>query len=93
MDNNLFLILKGQWYEMIDSGEKKEEYRQVTEYWTDRRKLGTRHYDTATFQLAYTKKHRMTFEIKSIEVRTGNPAWGAEKGEKYYVIKLGKRLK
>lgn len=32
------------------------------------------------------------FEFNGIEVRTGNPDWGAEPGVTYFVIKLGKQL-
>lgn len=32
----LDLVLKGKWYDMIASGEKKEEYRGLSEYWIRR---------------------------------------------------------
>lgn len=32
----LDLVLKGQWYDMEDSGEKPEEYREITHYWMSR---------------------------------------------------------
>ena len=32
----LHLNLKRQWYDMILSGEKKEEYREIKQYWIDR---------------------------------------------------------
>ncbi len=32
----LDLILKSKWYDMIDSGEKTEEYRQFKPYWIKR---------------------------------------------------------
>ena len=32
----LHLTLIGKWYDMIQSGEKKEEYRATTEYWYKR---------------------------------------------------------
>lgn len=32
----LELTLKKQWYDMILSGEKKEEYREIKEYWATR---------------------------------------------------------
>lgn len=32
----LHLVLKRKWYDMIASGEKKEEYRATTPYWTKR---------------------------------------------------------
>jgi hypothetical protein len=36
---------------------------------------------------------KKTFECKGIEIREGNPEWGAEPGVKYFVIKLGERIK
>jgi len=32
----LDLPLKGKWYNMIESGEKKEEYREIKDYWISR---------------------------------------------------------
>ena len=32
------------------------------------------------------------FEHAGIEIRTGNPEWGAEAGKLYFVIKHGKRI-
>ncbi len=32
----LQLVLKRKWYDMITSGEKKEEYREITPYWAKR---------------------------------------------------------
>lgn len=32
----LHLILKGKWYDMIVSGEKPEEYREIIPYWEKR---------------------------------------------------------
>lgn len=32
----LDLTLKAQWYDMIESGEKKEEYREIKTYWSKR---------------------------------------------------------
>lgn len=36
MTETLDLVLKGKWYDMIESGEKKEEYRAKTPYWVKR---------------------------------------------------------
>ena len=33
---NLQLPLKRKWFEMTKSGEKKEDYREITEYWIRR---------------------------------------------------------
>lgn len=32
----LDLVLKHQWYDMIDSGEKKEEYREIKPFWDNK---------------------------------------------------------
>lgn len=32
----LHLVLKAKWYDMIASGEKKEEYREIKPYWKKR---------------------------------------------------------
>ena len=32
----LYLPLKAKWYEMIERGEKKEEYREIKPYWQKR---------------------------------------------------------
>jgi len=32
----LHLTLKKKWFDMISSGEKKEEYREIKRYWADR---------------------------------------------------------
>lgn len=34
--NTLKLTLKKKWFDMIASGEKKEEYREIKPYWHDR---------------------------------------------------------
>lgn len=35
-NKDLFLVLKTKWYRMIESGEKKEEYRDINQYWFSR---------------------------------------------------------
>lgn len=32
----LDLVLKGKWYDLIQSGEKREEYREIKPYWIKR---------------------------------------------------------
>lgn len=49
-----------------------------------------REFDTLVFTLGYPKaddmSRRMVFKNPKIEIRTGNPEWGAEKDKVYYVI-------
>ncbi|UTM60444.1 ASCH domain-containing protein (plasmid) [Photobacterium sp. CCB-ST2H9] len=47
----LYLPLKRQYFEEIKSGEKTEEYREVTSYWKAR--LVNREYDVVHFMLGY----------------------------------------
>lgn len=35
-NNTLHLVLKKKWYELIESGIKKEEYREIKPYWIKR---------------------------------------------------------
>ena len=104
----LKLVLKKKWYDMIASGEKKEEYRDITAYWIARmanaskdthsvdnlgREYTDREYSNVTFYLGYAKdRPSMTFKIKEIVLSEGKPEWGAEQGVVYYVIKLGERI-
>ena len=89
MEKDLFLTLKAQWYDMIESGEKKEEYREIKPYWQKR--LEGKDYDTVTFSYGYTKR-KMTYKCNGIRKDKGNPKWGAESEIIYYVISLGERI-
>ena len=115
-NNTLFLPLKAKWYDMIESGEKEEEYREIKPYWIKRLVDPSGFYSVPTeedvkseefkslcfdpfkpfckviFSYGYTKR-RMTFECKGIDIDTGIQEWGAEPNKKYFVIKLGRRLK
>lgn len=71
MKNTLHLTLKKKWFDMIASGEKKEEYRELKIYWEnrfiDRRVIdevsmleftngkGLKEFDTVTFRNGYAK--------------------------------------
>ena len=127
---NLQLSLKRQWFEMTKSGEKKEDYRELTIFWFKRliqdfkslnftinNSLGFiydheiidfvtnprtkykfifKDFTTNTMTLGYPSKtdteRIITFEHAGIEIRTGNPEWGAEPNKLYFVIKHGKQI-
>lgn len=101
----LHLPLKAKWYEMIESGIKTEEYREIKPYWSKRftgmfkplfsfrcnyRQSNVKGYTHVKFSYGYTKR-TMTFEIESITIGKGKPEWGALE-ENVFIIKLGKRL-
>lgn len=87
----LKLVLKKKWYDMIASGEKKEEYREITNYWIKR--ISGKGYKFVTFYLGYAKNRpSMTFEMRTPLIGTGIPQWGAIPGKKYFVLRLGRRI-
>lgn len=63
----LDLVLKAHWYDLIKSGQKKCEYREIKPYWTKR--LFARPYTHVRFRRGYTKES-MVFELVSIEEST-----------------------
>lgn len=93
----LTLPLKKQWFDKIKSGEKKEEYRENSEYWQRRlyRSMNAndaelKHFDRLVFTLGYPKagdtERRLCFKNPRIRIGTGRPEWGAVPGEQYFVI-------
>lgn len=86
----LDLVLKKQWYDMIKSGVKHEEYREIKPYWTKRLidKDGTfKKFTHVKFRCGYTNRF-IIYRIVSIKKGYGNTDWGVKEGEIYYVIKL-----
>ena len=92
----IYLVLKGEWYDMIDSGEKPEEYRDLKRFWETRLMIADdfdRLPEIVEFRHGYKKDARkMRFNIEDISIGTGNSKWGAEPGKEYFVIKLGERI-
>lgn len=103
----LDLPLKAEWYNMIESGEKKEEYREVKKYWI--RRLTELKTDELLF--SYRNNHQvipfkkfdvvrfrygytkktMCFKIEDIIYGKGKPEWGAPE-EPVFIIKLCSRI-
>lgn len=85
----LTLPIKKKWFDMILSGEKKEEYREIKPY-----------YDYRLYSLCFPYKYDVIFRngyksdspsIKcKVEVNKGygKPEWGAEPNKLYYVLKI-----
>lgn len=88
MGKTLCLPLKKEWYEMIESGVKTEEYREGKMYWCKR--LVGKNFTHVKFSYGYTKR-TMTFECKGIAIGKGNIEWGAPDTD-VFIIKLGKRI-
>lgn len=80
-DGILDLVVKGEWFDKIKSGEKTHEYRLVTDYWYTRinnlvssapPKVRFRRGYAVRFRRGYAKEaERMLFSIKSIGIVNG----------------------
>lgn len=93
MNSILHLPLKSEWYNLIESGIKTEEYREIKPYWIKRLCITDsdfKHYDKVKFSYGYTKK-TMTFLIEKISKGKGNKEWGAMDDE-VFIITLGNRV-
>ena len=97
------LVLKRRWFDMIKSGEKQEEYRDMTDYWAKRlfnwdRKPGTH---VVEFRLGYASNApRVAFHCPRLITHGGlrsycivndcvHSQWG-EPRHPHYLIQLGK---
>lgn len=98
----LRLILTGEWYRMIDTGGKREEYRRLCAHYTSRIENFSRRFvesddkrPIVAFSLGYAKP-TMWFEIEQIGIRSHrmapkHPEWGETQIDRY-VISLGTRV-
>lgn len=114
---NLQLPLTKQWFYMTKSGEKPEDYREITPYWIKRfcnglylengniiplsfpidqkdyHRLCFKKFQNNIMKLGYPAKGNtekiLQYNHAGIEIREGNPNWGALPGITYFVIKHG----
>ena len=95
----LHLNLTKKWFDLIKSGIKKEEYREIKKYWDNRFSTGKikikgQYYDSKEVVICFsngmkTDGPRFYIECLGLEIKTGIKEWGAIEGIKYYTLKLG----
>lgn len=86
----LHLTLKKNWFDMIASGEKTEEYREPKPYWQKR--LENKDFDVIRFRNGYAKDApTMVVDFLGMEYGLGRPEWGGGK-DPVYILKLGNVL-
>lgn len=98
----LTLPIKKKWFDMILSGEKKEEYREIKPYYRSRfENLGL----LDSYGLPLTNKVPVQFRngyrsdspvftaVCSLDIKEGREEWGAEKGREYFVLTVHEILK
>ena len=83
----LYLTLKKQWFDMIASGEKREEYREIKKYWNSRL---NKTYDVIEFRNGYAKDApKIAVKLEAVLIGLGITDWGAPENERVYILKLG----
>jgi len=90
--NILHLTLKRKWFDMILSGEKKEEYREIKPYW--RKRLLRKSFDAIHFRNGYAKDARcLPSRSRGCTGNLGIVEWGAPEGEEVFILRLGEIIK
>ena len=98
----LTLPIKKKWYDMILSGEKREEYRQRSSYWEKRfeslgllRKGGDGVYKVLNhrtcfvkFRNGYSRNSPFFYAEIKLSIGEGKSEWGAKEGEKYLILTI-----
>ena len=96
------LVLKGEWYDLIAAGEKKEEYRDLKPYWEQRiakwlsNQKGQFDVSNKYLVIAFSRGYRkadMFFMLRYFEKRgfALMPEWG-EPAKEHLVLGLGERV-
>lgn len=94
----LHLTLKKKWFDMIASGEKKEEYREIKPYWikrlfADEWIISSHYFKRIVFRNGYAKDApTITVECKGIFKGSAKPEWSDNWQGEVFIIKLGKIL-
>jgi hypothetical protein len=95
----LILPIKKKWFDMILSGKKKEEYREIKPYYKSRfAKIFEMHpysyiptgLDThkIIFRNGYRSDSPSFIATVTLDIGTGKTEWGAEEEKDYYILKI-----
>lgn len=92
----LTLPIEKKWFDMIRSGEKKEEYREITPFYIARfQTIGLLDDFTVTdncahvrFRNGYHKKAPMIEALVKLRIGEGKTEWGARPNKTYYILEI-----
>lgn len=103
-NHDMVLTLKKQWFDMILSGVKTEEYREIKPYWEKRfnnyfgqfwdfseeksKIVWSQQKKDIVFRNGYGNDKPSFTAECTISEGYGNEEWGAEKGKKYYILTI-----
>lgn len=91
----LTLTIEKKWFDMILSGEKTEEYRELKRYY-DSRFRNAAMLKNQEYQASVSEKFRNGYAPDApcfladckLTVGEGKPEWGAVPGTEYYILKM-----
>lgn len=97
----LVLPIKKKWFDMILSGEKKEEYREVKPYYISRFSNVFSMYpysripygsdcQKVMFRNGYSKDSPAFIADCKLDIKHGKQEWGAEPNVEYYALTIEK---
>ena len=91
----LTLPIKRKWFDMIISGEKKEEYREFKDYYHIRffnlfhsSIIEGAAISQIMFRAGYSKDSPSCVCTVQLSTGKGRPEWGAEPDKDYYILKI-----
>ena len=96
----IILPIKKKWFDMIKSGEKKEEYREIKPYYTSRFKnylprvniFRAKEWIYSQIIVIFRNGYRADSpKIKCkclLKYGQGKPEWGAEPNKEYYILDI-----
>lgn len=84
------LPIKKKWFDMVVSGQKKEEYRCITKYYLS---MFSNAADAngefwCILRNGYSLKAPSVMIRVSLSIGPGRPEWGAEPGIQYFVLTI-----
>lgn len=91
----LTLPIKKEWFSLIRSGTKQEEYREIKPYYRarfinygllDSHGLPTLLERQIVLRNGYSASSPEMVIRVGLDIREGKPEWGAEQGKEYYVL-------
>lgn len=94
----LVLPIKKKWFDMIKSGEKKEEYREIKPYYNKRFKnaFGFEYKDRKAeiiLRNGYSRKAPTIKCLCTLGLGYGKEEWGAKPNKTYYILKIQEILR
>ena len=88
----LIIPIKKKWFDMIKSGEKKEEYREIKSYYNIRFKkifgFDKKRICEVVFRNGYSNKSPKIRCYCTLRIGQGKQEWGAEPNKEYYILDI-----